>query len=314
MPILTNTFTTYSQRGIREDLMDKIMMISPTQTPFTSMVKKGKANSTFVEWQTDALAAAANNAQLEGDDVAPIGATVATNRIGNYCQVSTKSLIVSGTAQAVKTAGRKDEVALQLAKKGAELKRDIEVALTQNTTFVVGNATTARQTRGLEGWIATNNSLGASGVAPNPGTNTAPTDGTQRAITESLLTTVLANVFTQGGDPDILMTGPLNKQRISAISTLGASTRFDKGEDKRVTAAVDFYVSDFGELKIVPNRFQRERTAFVLQSDLWELAFLRPIEISDLAKTGDAEKKLLTCEYALKAYQEAGNGAIRDLT
>jgi hypothetical protein len=314
MTILTNTFTTYSQKGIREDLMDKIFMISPTQTPFTSMVKKGKANSAYVEWQTDVLAAAANNAQLEGDDVSTIGATVATARIGNYCQVSTKSLIVSGTAQAVKTAGRKDEVALQLAKKGAELKRDMEFALCQNTTYVAGNATTARQTRGLEGWVATSNSLGASGVAPNPGTNTAPTDGTQRAITEALLTTVLANVFTQGGDPDILMTGPLNKQKISAISTLGASTRYDKGEDKRVTAAVDFYVSDFGELKIVPNRFQRERTAFVLQSDLWELAFLRPIEIAPLAKTGDADKKLLTCEYALKSYQEAGNGAIRDLT
>lgn len=313
MPIIANTFTTYSARGIREDLMDVIFTISPTDTPFTSMIKKGKATSTFVEWQTDTLAAAANNAQLEGDDVTSFSAVTATNRIGNYAQTSRKEGIISGTQRAVKTAGRKDEYAYQVAKRTKELKRDMEVALCQNTTFVAGNATTAKQTRGLEGWIATNGNLGVGGAAPNPSTNTAPTDGTQRALSEAQLTDVLQKCFTQGGEPDYLLVGPVNKTKLSALTTLGGSTRFDKGEDKSITAAVDVYRSDFGDIKIVPNRFQRERTAFAIQSDMWELAFLRPVEVEPLAKTGDADKFLITTDYALKSYNEASSGAIRDL-
>jgi hypothetical protein len=276
-----------------------------------SGIGKGKATNTLHEWQTQDLAAAANNAAVEGDD-ASAAAVTPTVRLNNRTQISTKTIIVSGTQQSgMNPAGRKDELAYQLSLKGLELKRDMETALTQNTTAITGNSTTARQLRGLEGWVATNNDLGATGAAPNYNTNTAPTDGTARAFTEAMLKNVIQLAWAQGGNPNVIMLGGTQKQTFSTFT--GASTRFDKGEDKQVTAAVDVYVSDFGTIKAVPNRFQRARTAFVLEMGRWKTAFLRPMQTNPLAKTGDAEKRQLVVEYTLEAGQEKSSGAIRDL-
>jgi hypothetical protein len=308
----TNTLQTYAAIGNKEDLSDVIYRIAPTATPFMSGIGKVKATNTLHEWQTQDLAAAANNAQVEGDDAAAVAVTP-TVRLNNRSQISTKTVIVSGTQmKGMNPAGRKDELAYQISLKSLELKRDMETALTQNTTAVTGNSTTARQLRGLEGWIATNNSLGATGAAPNYNTNTAPTDGTQRAFTEALLKDVLQQIFNQGGEPDTIMVGGSQKQTFSSFT--GGSTRFDKSEDKSVTAAVDVYVSDFGTMNVVPNRFQRARTAFVLEMDKWKLATLRPFETVELAKTGDAEKREIVVEYTLEACQEKASGAVRDLS
>lgn len=312
MTIATNTHTTYSAIGIREQLSDIIYNISPTDTPFMSGAGKGKAENVFFEWQTDALAAAAANSQLDGDDIASVDAVTATARVGNRTQISRKTFALSGTQQAVKKAGRKDELAYQIAKQGKELKRDMEFALTQNTTAITGNTTTARQTRGLEGWIGTNNSLGTSGVAPSAGSNTAPTDGTQRAFTEAMLKTVWQAVWTAGGDPGVLMVGPYNKGVVSGFT--GNATRMDKSEDKKLFASVEVYAGDFGEVKVVANRFQRDRTAFLLEMDKFKVNYLRSFETIELAKTGDADKRMLIVEYGLESNQEAASGAIRDLT
>lgn len=307
----TNTFQTYQAIGNREDLADVIYRIAPTVTPFLNLCAKAAATGTLHEWQTQDLASAANNAQIEGDDAAAAAVTP-TVRLNNRTQISTKTVIVAGTQQAVKTAGRKDEMAYQLSLKSLELKRDMETALTQNTTTVTGAAATARQLRGLEGWLATNGDLGATGVAPNYNTNTAPTDGTQRAFTEAQLKNVLQQIFTQGGDPDTILVGPTQKQTFSTFT--GGNTRFDKSEDKSLTAAVDVYVSDFGTLNVVPSRFQRARSAFILQSDKWAVAYLRSFQTVDLAKTGDADKKQIIVEYTLEARQEKSSGVVRDLS
>ena len=312
MAIVANTFTTYDAIGVREQLDDLIYNIAPTDTPFMSGIGKGKASNVFFEWQTDTLASAANNAQLDGDDVGSFTAVTPTVRIGNRTQISRKTMVVSATEQAILKAGRKDEVAYQVTLKMKELKRDMETALTQNTTSVTGNTTTARQTRGLEGWVATNNSLGASGVAPAPSTNTAPTDGTQRAFTEAMLKSVAQLVFTAGGDPDMLMVGAAQKQVVSTFT--GNATRTKDAKDGSLQTSISVYTSDFGTFKIAPNRFQRNRTAFLLQTDMWKLMTLRPMQVVDLAKTGDADKKLLVCEYGLMSNQEAASGAVRDLT
>lgn len=309
----TNTVQSYNTVGNREDLSDIITRISPTTTPFMSGIGKSKASNTLHEWQTQDLTAAGNNAQIEGDDVSTFNAATPTVRLNNRTQISTKSVVVSDTqTSGMNPAGRKNELAYQISLRSLELKRDIETALTQNSTAVIGSASVGRQTRGLEGWIATNLDLGAGGVAPvYNGGNTAATDGTQRAFTESQLKNVLQLIFTQGGEPDTVMVGPLQKQTFSTFT--GGTTKFDKSEDKSLTAAIDVYVSDFGTLKVVPNRFQRSRTAFVLQMDKFKMAMLRPFETKVLGKTGDAEKRLITVEYALEALQEKSSGAVRDL-
>lgn len=307
----TNTFQTYAAKGNREDLEDRIYRIAPTEVPFTSALARVPATATYHEWQTQDLATAANNAQIEGDD-ASAAAVTSTTRLGNYTQISTKTVIVSGTQQSVKTAGRGNELSYQVAMKGLELKRDIEVGFCQNTTHNAGAAATARQARGLEGWIQTNADYGASGAAPSWGSNTAPTDGTQRAFTETQLKTVLQLIWQQGGNPNLLMLGGTQKQTFSTFT--GGRTLYEDVSGKKLVAAISVYTSDFGTVKAVPNRFQRARTCFILQTNMWARAVLRPMRTIPLAKTGDSDKRELITEYTLVARQEKSSGAVRDLT
>ena len=311
MAVFSNTQATYSTIGRREDLSDIIYNIDPLETPFMSGIKKTESSATKHEWQTDTLATAAANAQIEGDDITAFTAPAYTARWDNYCQISRKDVIVSRTLDVVKKAGRKSEYNYQKLKKGQELKRDMEVALTQNGAYVAGNITTARQLRGLEGWVFTNDVLGGSGVSPVPSTNTAATDGTARALTETLLQSVIQSAWNAGGSPDVIMCGGTQKQTISGFS--GGTTKFnDMDGSKKLNAAIDFYVSDFGTLKVVPNRFQRARTVWVLDMSMWKLGMLDDMAYTDLAKTGDANKGLITVEYTLEACNEAASGAIRD--
>lgn len=314
MAIVTNEFLTYDAKGIREDLKDFISNISPKDCPFQNRIGKTKATNTFFEWQVDSLAAASTaNASVEGDDITSFTAVTPTTRIGNRCQISTKNFVISGTMEAVNKAGRNSEVAYQVTKNTMELKRDMEAILTQNQASVTGAAGTARKTGSLEAMITTNeNENGDTGGGFSSSNWVVISDGTQRAFTEALLKDVCQKVFTSGGDPDVLMVGPSQKQVVSGFT--GNATRMDQSEDKKLVTAIDVYVSDFGEFRVVPNRFQRNRTAFLLQTDMWQVAYLRPVEISDLAKTGDGRKKLLTVEYGLLSKNEAASGIIRSLT
>jgi hypothetical protein len=317
MAIVANTFETFQTVGIREDLSDIISNIAPTDTPFWTAIKSGKAENTFPEWQTDTLAAAATNAQLEADE-ATFTAVVPTQRLGNRTQISRKTVIVSGTNQAVVSAGREDELSYQIAKLMKEIKRDIELAMTgaQAVTAGVSN-TTARRSGGAETWISTNVSLGAGGAvtaktAGQPNNAAVPTDGTQRVFDEEDLKSVTAAAWTAGGAPTLLMVGPFNKRMVSGFT--GNATRMIDAAGKRLQTAIDVYAHDFGELTVVPNRFQRDRTALVIDPDYWEMAWLRPIAMTPLAKTGDADKQMLIGEWTLKALQEASSGKVADLT
>lgn len=314
MAIVANTFTRYSAVGIREDLSNVIYNISPEETPFISNIGRENVKNTYFEWQTDSLAAAsASNAALEGDDVASFTAVSPTSRIGNYTQISTKNVVISGTLEALDKAGRRSELTYQLAKLGSELKRDMESALLANQSPVAGNTTTARRTAGLPAFIKTNTDFGTGG-ADTAGI-AARTDGTQRAFSEALLKTVIAEVWESGGTPKMLMVGSHNKQVASGFT--GIATRFrdvPAGQQAQIVGAADVYVSDFGTVNIVPNRFQRARDAFVVDPQYASMAVLRPIQQMELAKTGDAEKRLMLVEYGLKINNEAAHGIVADLT
>jgi hypothetical protein len=314
MAIVANTFTRYSAVGIREDLSNVIYNISPEETPFISNIGRESVKNTYYEWQTDSLAAAsASNAALEGDDVGSFSAVNPTSRIGNYTQISTKNVIISGTVEALDKAGRRSELTYQLAKLGSELKRDMESALLANQSPVAGNTTTARRTAGLPAFLKTNTSFGTGG-ADTSGI-AARTDGTQRAFTETLLKGVIAKVWESGGTPKMLMVGAFNKQAASGFD--GIATRFrdvPAGQQAQIVGAADVYVSDFGTVNIVPNRFQRARDAFVVDPQYASMAVLRPIQQMELAKTGDAEKRLMLVEYGLKVNNEAAHGIVADLT
>lgn len=302
----SNTFVTTSAIGNREDLTDIIYRISPTTTPLLNMAAKSKATNTLHEWQTQDLAAAVtSNAQAEGDNASAKTVTP-TVRLNNRTQIATKTVIVSGTQQAMNPAGRKDELAYQLSMASLELKRDMESALCQLDV----TATSPRQARGLVGWVVDNVNNNGGTLASYTG-NTARTTGTQRAFTEAQLKDVLQKIYTAGGDPDTVMVGPSAKQTFSTFS--GNATRFDKSEDAKLYAAIDVYVSDFGSLNVVPNRFQAARDVFVLQSDKLAVAYLRPFSTIELATTGDALQRELVVEYTLECRAPKAHGAIYDI-
>jgi hypothetical protein len=301
----TNTFLTTAAIGNREDLSDAIYRISPTQTPVLNMASKSKASNTLHEWQVQELASAADNAQAEGDNASAKAVTV-TVRLTNRTQIATKTVVVSGTQQSMNPAGRKDELAYQLALASAEIKRDMEFGLTQNDVL----ATSPRKSRGLRGWVVDNvNNNG--GTLASYTSNTGYTAGTQRAFTEAQVKDVLQKIYTAGGEPDTIMMPPTAKQTFSGFT--GNATRMDKSEDAKLYASVDFYVSDFGTLQAVPNRFMAVRDVFLLQADKMAVAYLRPFQTIELAKTGDAEQREIIVEYCLEVRAPKAHGAVYDI-
>ena len=317
MTIVSNTFTTYSAKGIREDLSNVITNIAPEETPFQSNIGRETISNTLFEFQTDTLADAAANAQLEGDDVGTFDSVTATVRLTNYAQISRKTIVLSNTEEVVNKAGRRSELAYQIAKRGAELKRDQEFVFLNGGIAVAGNTTTARVTASLGAFVKTNTDKQTNGVDPSYTTlpNSARTDGNVRTFTETILKNVIQKVWTAGGTPKILMCGPVNKQRVSGFSGI-ASSRFNiDGGAKPATliGAVDIYVSDFGNVSVIANRFQRERDAWVIDPDYAKMTVLRPYQQVELAKTGDAEKRMLLIEYGLKVLAENAHGLAADL-
>lgn len=312
-------FRTYAAIGLREDLSDIIYNISPTDTPFMSSVGKTKATAVYHEWQTDSLAAAAANAAVEGADAST--ATLSpTTRVGNRTQISQKTVGVTGTLQAVDKAGRKSELAYQLSKASSEIKRDMEFTFLNNTVQSNGTAgSTARVLGGLQTWLATNGDFGTGGSAGASGT-TARTNGTNRTFTETELKTVIKEVFESGGSPKILMVTPAHKQTVSAFAGIAAQ-RYMAPSDAPTTiiGAADIYLSDFGSVSVVPNRFMlsgnsANEVAFVLDPEYAAVAYLRPFQTIELAKNGDSDRTQLLVEYTLEVKNEAAHGIIADLS
>jgi hypothetical protein len=313
------TYATYTTVGIREDLADIIYNISPTETPFMSGVGKTKATNTLHQWQTDALSAVAANAQAEGATITypTINPTV---KLGNYTQISSKSVQLSGTNEATVAAGRNSELAYQVAKSAKELKRDMETALLSNVAAAAGNAgAPTRKLGGVQTWISTNVSAGVGGSGAGGGA--IRTDGTQRAFTETLLKDVLVDCFNSGGNPNMIMVNAFNKQRLSSFT--GGSTRFDAAEDRRLITSIDVYESDFGTMQVAPNRFIRQanatalkrgQDALVLEMDMFAVSFLRDFSLQNPAQTADADQRFMVAEYTLESRNEAASGMVTDLT
>lgn len=329
----TGTFQTFQAVGNREDLEDVIYSISPTETPFVTMAGRVSATAVLHEWQTDALTAAAVNRQVEGDDAAN-GTSTPTSRLGMYCQISSKYAIVSDTQQAVDKAGRASEMSYQVAKRLGEMKRDIEMAVTQNGGSSAGSATVARGTAGVESWltratgasmVGNSTSVGvaiseASGYTTpgwtSGGSILAPTDATTAGtFTVTPLKYVIRQCWAAGGNPGIIMCGPVTKQTISAFAGIATIYR-EAGTTAKGTAivgAADLYISDFGEHRVVPNRFSRDRTCLVLDMDYWKIAYLRKVQQKEIARTGASIKRFIDCEYALVASNPQSSGKISDI-
>jgi hypothetical protein len=316
MTVPAATFQTFTAIGNREDLSDVIYNISPTETPFMSNAQKMKASATYTEWQTDSLASAAANSAVQGDDAtnATINPTV---RLGNFTQILQKTFGVSGTQEAVDKAGRKSDLAYQIAKQGKELKRDQEYALVRNQGNTAGAASTAATLASVESWIFTNRTdVGTGGNPTTPGFISgrvaAPTDNSTNAtMTKTHLDTIIQACWTAGGDPKIVMVSAAMKTRVAGFTGIATLYREVKGKDQgTIVGGADLYISNFGEHAIVPNRFMRTNVALVLDMEYWGVAYLRPFQQKELAVTGDAVRRQMLVECTLVSKNEAASGKI----
>lgn len=295
---------TYSGNGLAEDFEDIIFNISPEDTPLLSMCKRKSASATYHQWQTDSLAAAATNRQLEGDD-ATFATLAPTATLGNYCQISRKTVQISGTYDVVKKYGRKKEVAYQLTKAGKELKRDMEYALVRNQASSLGGQGTQRSSAGLESWIGGNRILAtgsAAGTTPGfaGGAVAAPTDGTSMTFIEDDLKSGIEAAWTDGGDPSVILLSSKNKRRFSGFAGIATKYNEVKGTSQAiVSGAADIYVSDWGNHTVKLDRFMRDQAVLGIDPDYVSIATLRPIQKEPLAKTGDSEKYMMLTEFCL---------------
>jgi hypothetical protein len=308
------TFTAHTAIGQREDLIDVIYDISPTETPIMSTLARTKATAVFHEWQTDSLASATSaNAAVEGAD--GVSATISpTTRLGNYTQIVQKVVQTSGTLEAVNKAGRRSERAYQLAKASSELKRDMETIITANQGRDAGSSTTARKLGAILSWLKTNTSKGTSGTDPTTIGVSTRSDGATRTFTEQLLKDEVAAAFDSGGNPTMLVVGSGLKQKVSSFAGIAAQRYMAPGDQPTtIIGAADVYMSDFGTLSVVPDRFMRTRDALLLDPEYAALSYLRPFQTNDLAKTGDSEKTQLLAEFTLEMRNEAAHAIVADL-
>jgi len=312
--------------NVRESLSDVITMISPEETPFQTNIGKGTIDNTFHSWLIDVLADADTaNAHIDGDEFSA-DTSVAPARLTNYAQISRKDIRVTRRAQKVNQAGTKSELSRQIAKRGKELKRDVEAIITSEQIAVVGSDSTASKTAALGAWLATNTNRGTSGTdATLSGTtygypSVAVGNGTDRALSEATLLGIIKDCYVAGGNPNMIMVSPGVKQKFSQYM-FGSSARIatpyqDHGKSKgaaSVVGAVDYYTSDFGTLYIEANRFQPTTDVFVLDTEYWSLDYLDGYKTETLGKLGDADDRVLLVDYSLKSLNEAASGVVADI-
>lgn len=318
MATITNVYTTGSAIGIREDLSDAIHRVDVTDTPFMSMCGTKTATATKHEWQTRALAAVDTaNAKPEGQTTSRAGSTNNV-RVDNLCQISEKNATISGTLEAVNKAGRAEEMALQMADRTVELRKDMEAILLSNQALNAAASVggeTVRQLRGIEAWLRTNTSRGATGADPadpNVTPGTTATDGTQRAFTEVLLLDTLQEIFNAGGDVSVALMGSFNKRVASGFAGRAAS-QVTVGKNE-IRQSASLYDSDFGVIKLMPHRYMRQRSCLLLDTDNVKIAYLRKFVRFPLGKVGDGETRVILSEYTLEMSNEKAHGIVADLT
>jgi hypothetical protein len=312
----SNTFDTYDQVGIREDLSNVIYNITPDDTPFYSACKKIEAKNTKHDWQTDTLRSSGTNAHIEGDDTTALQRT-ATVRLDNQTQIFKDAVTISDTDEGVDKAGRGKEMAYQLLKVAKEQKLDIEKALFANNAKVVGDSETARELAGLGAWLKTNVNFQEGNSGANPtgdGTDARTDDGTPTSFSQTKFDDVMQSIWESGGKPDTCYLSAFQMEK--ALSFTGNNNQRSnvQGEAGKVVNEIVVYVTPWGSVKFVPSREMRPQDVYIVQSDMFCVANLRPTKQTALAKTGDNEKRQVITELTLVSKNEKASGLIADNT
>jgi hypothetical protein len=312
----TNTFTTGSSVGNRESLHDKIWMLEKDEFPVLSSIGSGSAKAMREEWQTDSLGnASSTNAQLEGDDTTA-SAVTATVRVANRLQIMKRSFTISESEEEIVKAGRDSEIGYQTMLSGRRLKMDLETTILLNQASNAESGTTPRRMGGLLAWLTTNVSRGTTGGSGGySGSDVvAATNGLSRTFTETLLKNVIKSAWDAGGNPNTIIMCSAHKQLASAFTGIATQYQQAQGKVATIVAAADRYVSDYGTLTLVPDRYNSTRDVEVIDNSMLQLLWLRKFKRVELARTGDARKFHIIGEVTLKVNNEAAHGVVADLS
>ena len=327
--------STYDMVGIKEDISDVISNITPTDTPFLSMTKKGKCSNTLFQWYEDTLRAAAANAKSEGFTASNNAPTTPTTRT-NYTQIMSETTEVTGTTEAVATYGRANELAYQVAKIGKSLKRDLEYALvgTQQAA-VAGNDTndngtgTARQFAGYQAQVVTGTTGNRYDQEDND-FNTpslAATPAGDAALTETAILALNQRLYEQGSEATTILLKPSDSlvfanfaYKTSIAPTVGtdgtgiASVRGrEMGSGTTIVNVVDFYKSPFGTQRVVIDRHIFASDVLIFDPSYLEVVWLRPWFRETLAKTGDRTQVMVVGEMSFKNRNWRSGGYIANV-
>ena len=321
MAVPTNTYSRFTAgTNVREDLIDKITQTNPEKTPIISSSGKATAENTFHEWQRDNLRTPnKDNAALDGDD-ATGSAKAPPLRVANYCQIFQDTIVVSGRAERVKKAGMKSAMAFYKAKAYKELQRDMEAMVVSANPAVAGSGAVASKAAGLGVLLYSNaqHGVGGSTAAHTSGAAlVAPTAGTGRALTEIILKGGIQATYIASGDiPDMVVLSPNHKGVFSTFTGIAVNRyQVEKKEQGRIVGGADVYMSDFGELEIVPHYIMAGSTnVFGLNTEYIDMAYLRSFNSEQLGKSGDSIREQVIADVTLRVTSEMANFKLADLS
>lgn len=329
MAQVAGTTDTFDSAVLKESLDSVIWNLFPMDTYFISNVDKVNVTNTQHQWVYDKLAAAAANKQIEGDDASYLTLATAT-RVSNYTQISRKAVILTDTyTEGVNVVGQ-NPMGRAIMKSMKELKRDMEFTCLGKQGSSAGATATARATGGVEAWIFGQGAddpgntvtpatagTGANTTGTTPSYASAAvigvTDGTT-GITMALsdVTSALQLAWTDGGEPTILLASAAQKSYIDVMTSL--ATRFvdvDRTGPLPISNTANVIVTSFGTVKVILSRYLARSSALALDMNMWALGQLRAPKVKDMAKTGDADKKLIVAEYTVIARNPNASAALK---
>jgi len=297
-------FVTYNATaGAREDVLDLITQVDPEETPLLSRLGVSRCYNRYHEWLQDTLESgtATGGAAVEGAD-ATQRALDARTRLYNWTQITTYVFGISGTQEATSQYGLESEYAYQLEKAMKIMKIMQEQILLNSTSSTGGMGTTCatggRALTGLIDCLTTNVQTGSGGSC---------------ALTEDIFNDALQTIFENGnGYPDIAFCNGFNKRRISTFQT--SNTRFINMTDEgRLRNTIVAYMSDFGDIAVVLDRWVSKSVIPVLQMDKFKIAYLRKPFVQQLGIVGDSKNAQVLAEYTLEYLNEASSGKLSAL-
>jgi len=283
---------------------EELMLVTGISTNTLTIVR-GYAGTTAENLDDNQVINILGNAALEGADK-PAARFTNRSRCGNYTQIFTAAVEVSGTDMAASQLGLADELDNQKQARIRELVRDLENTIInagQPASNPEGSGSVRRSMKGIIQHLSTN--LFHTGDSGFP-------SGT--ALDEAMINYVLRKIWeNSSGNVDLIVVGGFQKRKINAFCS---DSRAYGANDTTFTDMIGIYESDFGICKIVTTRWMPQDAALLLDSSRINVLPLagRSFHFKPLASSGDYECGELIGEYTVELKNEAAHGLIRDLS